>query len=298
MNEGSQQDNLYQLMTKVQAERVRRAFVFFREYEIEPILIKGWAIARFYPNPAERFSADIDLAVDPNVYPKALDLTNKHLRGKLTIDLHCGLEQFDNLSYENLFENSRLVDLNDIKVRVLRHEDHLRLLAVHWLRDGGIFRQRLWDIHYGVKKRPADFDWDRFLNAADEKRRKWIIAAIAIAHRNTGLNVEDTPIAEEVINPRLIPKWFLRTLEKEWRDPVKFIPLDAVMHDRKEFWRQLKKRFPPNPLVASIYTNAPLNDFPRLPFQIINIFQRFLPSINRTHSLFEWKIKEAFNKRK
>src|SRR3712207_2417003 len=112
MNHGSQQENLFQLMTKVQAERIRRAFVFFREHEIEPVLIKGWAIARFYPNPPERFSADVDLAVNPNVYPKALELTNRHLRGKLTIDLHCGLEQFDSLSFENLFENSLLINLN------------------------------------------------------------------------------------------------------------------------------------------------------------------------------------------
>lgn len=293
MSNGSRQENIFQLMTKVQAERIRRAFVFFREREIEPILIKGWAIARFYPNECERFSADVDLAVNPDVYPQALELTERFLRGKLTIDLHRGLEQFDNLSFEDLFENSRLVDLNDIKVRVLRHEDHLRLLAVHWLRDGGIFRERLWDIHYGLKNRPADFDWDRFLGTTDEKRRKWIIGAIALAQRYTDLNVEDTPIADEVKNPRLLPKWMLRTLEKEWKDPVKLIPLDAVMEDRREFWRQLKKRFPPNPLAASLYTNAPLNDFPRLPYQIINIFQRVLPSFGRAKFKLSWKLKQS-----
>jgi len=292
MSIGSQQENLFQLMTKVQTERIRRAFVFFREHEIEPVLIKGWAIARFYPNPRERFSADVDLVVNPDVFPKALELKNRHLSGKLPIDLHCGLGQFDSLSFENLFENSRLVELNDIKVRVLRHEDHLRLLAVHWLRDGGIFKQRLWDIHYGVKSRPADFDWDRFLETNGEKRRKWIVAAIAVAHRYTDLNVEDTPIAEEVKNPRLIPKWMLRTLEKEWNDPVKFMPLEQVMNDRREVWRQLKKRFPPNPLVASLYANAPLNNFPRLPYQIINIFQRAMPSINRTKSQLQSKLKK------
>lgn len=292
MIEGSQQENLYQLMMKVQAERIRRAFVFFREHEIEPIMIKGWAIARFYPNPAERFSADVDLAVNPSVYPKALELTDRFLRGKLTIDLHNGLAQFDDLPYENLFENSELIELNETKIRVLRHEDHLRLLAVHWLRDGGIFKQRLWDLHYGLKNRPANFDWDRFLKTADEKRRKWILAAIALAHRFTDLNLENAPVADE-INGLPIPRWLLRTLENEWRDPYKFIPLDAVMHDRKEFWRQLRKRFPPNPIVASLYTNAPLNDFPRLPFQIVNIFQRVLPSLRRTKLLLEGKIKKS-----
>ncbi|MDQ4121824.1 MAG: nucleotidyltransferase family protein [Acidobacteriota bacterium] len=280
-------------MTKVQAERIRRAFVFFRQNEIEPILIKGWAIARFYPNPTERFSADVDLAVNPDVYPKALELTDRYLRGKLTVDLHCGLGQFDQIPFEDLFENSQFIEINDIKARVLRHEDHLRLLAVHWLRDGGIFKQRLWDLHYGVKNRPTDFDWNRFLGVADEKRRKWIIAAIALAHRHTNLNVEDTPIAEEIKNPSLIPKWMSKTLEKEWNDPVQFIPLDAVMHDRKEFWRQLKKRFPPNPLVASFYTNAPLNDFPRLPYQIINMLQRLKPSIERGKIKLRWMLKKS-----
>lgn len=293
MSNVSQQENLFQLMAKVQAERIRRAFVFFREHEIEPILIKGWAIAKFYPNPSERFSADVDLAVSPAVYPKALELTNRHLRGKLTIDLHCGLEQFDSLPYENLFDNSLLIELDETPVRVLRHEDHLRLLGVHWLRDGGIFKKRLWDIHYGLKNRPADFDWDRFLKVNGDQRRKWIIAAIAVARRETDLNVEDTPIADEVKDPALIPKWMQRTLEKEWNDPVKFMPLDSVMENRQEFWKQLKKRFPPNPLVASIYTNAPLNDFPRLPYQIINMFQRLLPSIERTKIKLRWMLKKS-----
>lgn len=276
-------------MTKVQAERIRRAFNFFRENEIEPILIKGWAIARSYPNAYERFSADIDLAVDPEVFPEALELTNRYLRGGMAIDLHCGLLQFDDLSFEDLFENSQIVELDDIKVRILRPEDHLRILAVHWLRDGGMNKQRLWDIHYAIANRPPNFDWNRFLGTVSENRRKWIVAAIAVAERHTNLNVEDTPIAEEVKNPELIPKWMLRTLEKEWNDPVKFMPLDAVLHNRRELWQQLKKRFPPNALIASIYTGAPLNNFPRLPYQIINIFQRLMPSIRRTKSVIQAK---------
>jgi hypothetical protein len=282
MSNSSKQENLFQLMMKVQAERIRRAFVFFREHNIEPILIKGWAIARFYPNPHERFSADIDLVVSPDDYPKALQLTDRFLRGKLAIDLHNGFAQFENLSFKNLYENSLLVDLNETAVRVLRHEDHLRLLAVHWLRDGGIFKERLWDAHYAIKNRPPDFDWQRFLGVVDENRRKWILAAIALAHRYTDLKVDDTPIAEEVKNPALLPRWMIRTLEKEWSDPVKFVPLDHVMSDRKQFWLQLKKRFPPNPILASLYTHAPLNNFPRFPYQIANIFQRALPSLRRT----------------
>jgi hypothetical protein len=289
MNEGLQQENLFQLMTKVQAERIRRAFVFFRENGIEPILIKGWAIARFYPNESERYFSDTDLAVNPTDYSKAADILTIDLKGQLVVDLHDGLQQFDNLPFEDLFENSELVEFKDIKVRVLRHEDHLRILAVHWLRDGGTPKHRLWDVHYGLANRPKDFDWDRFLGTVSKKRRKWIVAAIALAHRYTNLNVDDTPIAEEVKNPLLIPKWVKRTLEKEWNDGVKIVPINMVTHDRRELWQQLRKRFPPNPLVASMYTDAPLNNFPRLPFQIINIFQRLKPSIRRNKALIRFK---------
>lgn len=291
MSDFSRQESIYQLMAKVQAEKIRRAFAFFRENEIEPILIKGWAIARFYPNESERFYSDTDLVVDPNQFEKASKLIASQLKTPLAIDLHRGLTLLDEISFEDLFDNSRLVELQNAKIRILRPEDHLRVLAVHWLRDGGMNKQRLWDIHYAIKNRSSDFDWNRCLGIVSEKRRKWIVAAIAVAHRFTNLNVDDTPIGEEVKNPDLIPGWMLRTLEKEWNDSVKIVPLEAAMNEPKEFWRQLKKRFPPNPLVASIYADAPLNNFPRFPFQIINIFQRFAPSVRRTTSYLSAKIK-------
>jgi hypothetical protein len=80
-----------------------------------------------------------------------------------------------------------------------------------------------------------------------------------------------------------------RTLEKEWNDSVKIVPINMVTDNRRELWQQLKKRFPPNPLVASMYTDAPLNKFPRLPFQIINMFQRLRQSAARNKVLIRFK---------
>lgn len=289
MNEGSQQENLNQLMMKVQAERIRRAFIFFRDNEIEPILIKGWAIARFYPNPLERTFSDVDLAISPEFFSKAEELLTVELKGQLQVDLHNSLRKLDTVAFDDLFANSELVELNDFKVRVLRHEDHLRVLAIHWLIDGGVLKNRLWDIYYALENRPENFDWKRFLNIVEKNRRDWIVATIALAHRYLNLNVEGTPVEKEIKNPAFLPKWLIRTVENEWENPVKPLPMHMARQSPLIFWQQLKKRFPPNPIQASIETNAPLSNFPRLPYQMANFFQRLKPSLNRNKDLFRFK---------
>ncbi len=164
------------------------------------------------------------------------------------------------------------------QIRVLRPEDDLRVLCTHWLIDGGAEREKLWDIYYALENRTADFDWDRFLDAAGERRRKWMICAVGITHKYLGLDIEKTPVAAEAKN---LPRWITDTIEKEWKSDVKFKYLQASLTDAGEFFRQVRKRLPPNPIQATVEMEGDFDDKPRFVYQTANIFYRLLPSIKR-----------------
>ncbi len=263
---------------KLQEHRIIKTFELFRKYNIEPILIKGWAAARNYPNREDRVFLDTDICVAPHEYEKSLKILAGKEEKNLMVDLHNGLRHLDTLGWDELFENTVTVRLHETDIRILRPEDHLRVLCVHWLNDGAAYKGRLWDIFYAVENRPTDFNWNRCLNVVDSKRRKWIICAIGLAHRYFGLELKNTPISAEA---ELIPRWVIQAVEKEWADETRLRRLHDCLKDRKEFVRQLKKRFPPNPIQATIDTNGEFDDKPRIFYQIGNILIRVKPSIQR-----------------
>jgi hypothetical protein len=266
------------LQNRVNEVKISEAFEFMESQDLQPVLIKGWSIARFYPQSWQRRFIDIDLCVAPEDFEKAKKLLETPQGLKLNIDLHKGLRHLDTVEWKNLFDNCETLKIDNTPVRTLRAEDHLRVLCVHWLADGGAYKDRLWDIYYLVKNRPSNFDWERCLNIVSPKRRKWIICCVGLAHKYLELDLADTPIAAEAKN---IPEWLIKTVEKEWRTEVKLRPLQNCLHDRKLFWRQIKKRIPPNPIQATIELEGDFNDKPRAFYQIASVSTRFFPAVRR-----------------
>jgi hypothetical protein len=174
-------------------------------------LIKGWAAGLRYSRPWDRVFSDIDIAVDPSDYERAFELLNGNYP---MVDLHRGLRHHDTLEWRDVYKNSRIVNLGDREIRILCEEDHLRVLCVHWLTDGGAYKKKLLDVYYAVANRSDDFDWRRCLESVNERRRKWIIYTIGLAHRYYQLEIDDLPFAREAKN---IPAWLIETLEKEWK---------------------------------------------------------------------------------
>jgi hypothetical protein len=276
------------LHAKMQDEKIKKAFRAFRENGIEPILIKGWAAARFYPNPRERIFGDIDLCIAPELFQKAVELFKNEEVKKLNVDLHNGFRHLDIVSWENLFENSLLVKLDDTEIRILRPEDHLRILCVHWLNDGGADKKKLWDIYYAVENRPENFDWDRCLLIVGEKRRKWIICTIGLTRKYLGLSLKNTPIEKESEN---LPEWLVSTVEKEWNSNVRLKPLQACLNDRKQLIEQLLKRLPPNPIQSTIELEGSFDARARIFYQIGSVFPRVIPSLKKFKIFFSSKLK-------
>lgn len=254
------------------------AFAFFRRHKIEPILIKGWAAAQNYPPDKPRFFGDVDLAVSPEQFDDADSILHSAEFPRVGVDLHRGLRHLDTVNFETLFSRSLLLDIDGTSIRILRPEDHLRVLCVHWLNDGGAYKDRLWDIYYAVENRPASFDWELCLNSVSETRRKWIVTTIRLAEKYLGLDTSGLPFADE---PNRIPEWLTRNLEKEWATDVRLRPLHTCLRARAVFFQQLAKRLPPNAIQATINVEGEFDERSRIPHQIGSVLVRIAPSIKR-----------------
>jgi len=269
----------WNLLALRRAERnIASAFTAFRDNGIEPILIKGWAAARFYPDDRPRSFGDMDVAVAVSEFEIAKSLILEPTFPRVGIDLHREFRHLDTVDWNILFERSELVEIDDVPVRVLSPEDHLRILAVHWLNDGAAYRERLWDIYYAVENRPPDFDWEICLNSVSRTRRRWVAAAIFAAHKYLGLEIHDVPLEP---GERRLPKWFVRTIEREWSSDVRLRPLQTCVRQPRVFVQQIRKRFPPNAIQATIETEGEFDDTPRVFYQAKDVLRRVPASLAR-----------------
>lgn len=268
----------YLLKKRLTEVVIGRAFRAFREKGIEPILIKGWAAARNYPASKPRFSVDVDIAVSSGDYEAArqmVDGPQPHISG---VDLHRELRHLDTAPWKRLFSNSEVVQLDGGQIRILCPEDHLRVLCVHWLTNGGESLERLWDIVYAVRNRPVSFDWSKCLDAVSENRQRWILATIALAHKYLGLELDGIPFK---IESDALPGWLTRCVEKAWAENLAAMPLESQMRNPRGFLQQLRKRIPPNPIQATINCEGDFDDGPRFGYQMRDMCHRFMPSIRR-----------------
>lgn len=266
---------LHALQSAIHERDIEQALKLFRSAGVEPILVKGWAIARLYPEVGLRPYGDLDLCVAPKEHPAARLALKKEAYTTFNVDLHRGFKTLDDRSWDELWSRSYLVKLADLEVRVLSPEDHLRVLCFHFLREGAWRPLWLCDIAVGLEMRPADFDWGLF-SGSNDRRQKWSACAIALAHQLLGAKMDGVP--EAIHNARL-PNWLLPSVLKAWevramskrhrtptstawRNPNQALKLDYL----RSHW--------PNPIEATIGVNGPFNEMPRLPFQVGNCAAR------------------------
>ncbi len=250
---------------------LKEIFTVLGEVGIDAIVFKGWVAARNYPVGHFRYFNDIDIAVRREDYEQALNTIGSSELSRFNIDLHSEFRHLDRTPWDELFERTIITEVEGAKIRALSPEDHLRVLSAHWLNDGAEYKERLWDIYYAVASRPVDFDWDICLNSVAANRRGWVITAILIAQKYLDLDLTGIPISDE---EQLIPKWVVRTIEREWSSDVRLLPLSSSFDDRKKFWQQLMKRIPPNPIQATIEADGTFDEKRRLHLQILTATRR------------------------
>lgn len=247
------------IQAKVQETRLVETVRFFRLRGLEPLVIKGWALGRFYPEDEPRPASDLDLAFAPEDFPAAIRLKDAPELRSVNLDFHCGLRSLDPAPWDEIFSRSRLVPLADEMIRVPAKEDLFRIAATHWLTDSGGRRDRLRDFTYLIASSDG-FDWRLALDSAGEIRKTWFYAVLAAARDFENL---DTAALPEEVSTYKLPAWFRRALLQEWRRrPVVRGKLFATWHYPKRFlelfWWQLTE----SPIGQCILLEEPIRDAP------------------------------------
>ncbi len=279
---------LQTLQSAIHEGKIKTVFRLLRASSIEPILVKGWAAASLYPERALRPYGDIDLCVRPSDYKTAAALLAGPEATGCWVDLHNAFSELKERTFDQLFERSRLVGLDNNYVRVLSAEDHLALLAVHLLKHGAWRPLWLCDIGAAVESLPPNFSWDVCLGRK-KRRADWIVSAIGLANRLLGARIDHLPIAGEA---KQLPKWLVAAVLKQWQNPYAIdqppmrhpAPMANYLRHPSGLLNGLRQRWP-DPILATISVNGKLNNMPRLPYQIVNCISRVARLIVRLPAL-------------
>ncbi len=250
---------------------------------IEPILIKGWAIARAYPETGLRPPGDIDLCISPEQHAAAKAILNTAEYQQYWIDLeHEEVDKLNERSFRELYDKSELVRLENAEVRVLSAEDHLRILCFHLLKHGAWRPLWLCDVSAALESRAPGFDWDRCLGQ-NKRRANWVLCAIGLAHQLLDARLGDAPVKAGASG---LPGWMIPSVLEQWNasySPNLGAPIREYVWEPVKLFKAIRKRWP-NPIQATVAIGGRLNGVPRLPFQIGNCIvraARLLPELMR-----------------
>ena len=272
------------LRAAIHEREIKEVVTFLRSKGLEPLLGKGWAMARLYPKHGLRPYGDIDLYTHPEQWTAVRDALASPDAPVCPVDLHRGSAELDDRTFDNLYRRSELINLGEVAVRILGPEDHLRLLCLHTLRHGAWRPLWLCDIGVALESRPSDFDWDYFLSG-DRRRSDWVACAIGLAHHLLGVRVDDTPVDWRAKN---LPHWLVPAVVQQWgvlRTPHGCrMEMATYLRHPAGLLDALRLRWP-NPIEATVGVRGPFNELPRLPFQVGDALSRtakFLTQVPRT----------------
>jgi hypothetical protein len=240
-----------------------------RAIGVRPLVAKGWAVSRFYPEPGVRPYGDIDLFVRPEEHAAAVravaDFEPRHL-----IDLHRGCADLADRPLDALFERADIRSCGTVQARVAGAEDELRHVCVHFLRHGAWRPLWLSDVAAIVESAGERFDWDYCLRGS-RQRTQAVVCAIGLARQLLGARIEHTPL---VAHARRLPHWLVPSVLSQWGrrhelNPAFATALRSPARAVAALWRRW-----PNPVESTMSRRGPFNDAPRLPFQLADCVVR------------------------
>jgi putative nucleotidyltransferase-like protein len=247
-----------------------------RAAELEPLLFKGWGIARLYPDSGLRPYGDFDLWVRPNDLDKLYGVIRSN-NERYCVEPHISFYPQFERSFDDVMSRSKLIPLDNAQVRVPCDEDHLRFICLHFLFHGGWRPLWLCDVGLMVESAGSGFDWDRCLGGS-RKHADWVACVIGLAHQLLGAEVAGAPVAKRA---KSLPGWLTNAVLTQWAKgagmssaenlsfsfPRRLLKPSALVRSFREHWR--------NPIQASVEMNASFSDTPRGILQFSSLFRRF-----------------------
>jgi hypothetical protein len=213
-------------------QHLQEVLPLLRAAGVEPILIKGWSVARLYPETSLRPYCDLDLCVAHEQMADAMRVLNRVARRELLVELHQGIPDLRDRPWAEALRRSRLVRLGDVDVRILGPEDQLRLLCLHQMRHGCSVPLWLCDLGVALESCPGDFDWDYCLYG-HRALADWIICLLGLACRLLGARLDEPALAARAAE---LPLWLAPTVLERWTEPVRtwhwFDPIKSAYRRR------------------------------------------------------------------
>lgn len=243
-----------------------------RHAGIDPILAKGWVIARLYPTPGLRPYGDIDLFVRPDEYAAA-ERALADLEGRPpAVDLHAGFPDLADRSFKEVFARSRVLFVGGVRARVPGLEDQLRHLCLHFMRHGAWRPMWLVDIAAALESVDETFDWDYCLRGARQRTRA-VVCTVGLAHVLLGARLDHAALPDA--GDRL-PRWLVPAVLRQWGQRYERFndrSFATVLRDPGDIVAALRRRWP-NAVESTMSVRAPFNDLPRLPLQLADCARR------------------------
>lgn len=246
---------------------------------VTPLLFKGWAAARSYPQGWLRPYGDFDLLVRDEDFAKAhaalaAAATRFHgndfampfgPRGHCSVDLHQRLDRFYAADVETLFARARTASLPGGTFLIPSAEDHLRLCAIHMFRHGAWRPLWLCDVAAMTEMAGPEFDWDICLGTR-RATAAWTAAAVMLAHRLLGARCEHLPLR---VRSQCVPDWLIATVLRYWSFPhAGHINLSGEASFRDPL-AKLRWHWP-DPIKATIWGGGLPGPGSRLPWQVFH----------------------------
>ena len=205
---------------------------------IEPLVVKGLAVADAYPDPSLRPMTDVDLLLPPDqirnavaclqragwnvrptprLRPHELDLVHPELPG-VPIDLHKQLHTWRDrntrLSNELLWSWRVPATLQGGRAYVLPPEQHVLFIAAHAGKPFHTFDRLIWSVDIVAVAGKPGFDWDVVRRLATRADCRTALAVALTQARRLGLEVPDDLLEGAAAGTRRVA--LAPTLEDTW----------------------------------------------------------------------------------
>lgn len=166
-------------------EQLGQLFPALQSAGVDAILIKGWGVARLFPEPGLRPITDHDICVCPSQFEAASAVVAGRTREFGLIDLHEGVTDLPDRSFAAIVRRAQTANVGDAAIRLPGPEDQLRLVALHAWRHNFNRPLNLCDLGLLLESLPSEFDWDYF-RSGDRVLTAWALSALELTRRLLG----------------------------------------------------------------------------------------------------------------